>query len=235
MKRAICLFLSVVALLAIGQVALATPPPPLSTDSDITFVDGTIIINPPGTDDEHGFVGMDIEFGERRIPIRREMYVADGTVATQFGGYVPSDNAGVGQNGPYTEKNVGVLVTDSRAGSTAWDLKVRFYSFADIDSSVTDVFGGILHLLDGTPYSNAPGAAVGYAGTDELQVMNNGTFEILSTGMAEMIMQASIDLGIGSHGVYWTPDEVRFQPNLTFTNIGASRYQAKLYWVLAVN
>lgn len=215
--------LATLLLLSLSAVSLAAPPP-VNDESDVNirFSTGDIVIRPPENEKEHGFWPMDLNFGRRSKPIRREKYVADGTVATEINGAHPTEGDGMG--GPYTEAKVGVLVADERPASTSgWTLDV---SMAQFVSGGHPSFDATLWLLDGAVYTNGLNGSL-------IQLLGSGSIRIDTDGAANHVLVADTTLGPGSHGVTWTNDNIMLELSTDFGVIETDvNYQAQLTWLL---
>lgn len=217
------LTLSLVLLMVMGLFGVAQASSTKDSDANINFAPGEFIINPPGPgeEQEHGFKALEIYFGKRKIPTRREVYVADGTVATDIGGFLPQD--GIDQGGTLTPATVGVLITDSRPAPGAWDFQLKLGLF---EAPSMTSFGGTLSMFDGVGYTNTNKTI----GTD-LVVANSGDIVLVAGALsATPVLHGTATLGPGAHGATWQNSDIQFELDANFNAIGEADYTAKLTW-----
>lgn len=226
-SKVLLLVLALSMVLGMASVASASNPADKETNAHISFMPGGLIIDPPIDEKEHGFDPFDLLFGRRNQPIRREKYVADGTVATEINGSTPTD--GVGQAGPYTEDKVGIIVTDERATTTGWTLALKMGQFTSLGQ---DPFGGTLFLQNTVEYTNGANTNIGQLPTNDLQVMNAGDFSVDTDNQTVTLITAKSTLGTGKHGAWWNNYDIMFELDGTFTAITEAAYEATLTWVL---
>lgn len=191
--------------------------------SNIQFKPGGLVINPEPDPGEVGFEAMEINFGERNVPIRAEVYYADGT----------SDSLeGIAQGGgKTTEPVIGILVNDSRPDtqSTGWNYSVRMSQYVPMDTARNSPFDATLYLTDGTAYSNSGGNGLSLQGNGEIVIeTNNQTVSILTATQAA---------GKGSHGARWNREDIYLALGeggtpTGFTVITDDIYIATLTWTL---
>lgn len=225
-SNAVLFTLIAIMLLMVAPVANAQQTLSSDTDANIKFRAGKININPDPDIGEVGYTKMTLNFGERLVPAKRETYHADGNSDSEDG---------INQGGTVlTEKDIGVLVTDSRSSQllTGWVYKASLTSFRPTNSSNAP-FDGILYLRNGTGFTNAGDNKIGTA----LKLENSGDYTIASDGQSVLIMTATAELGKGSHGVQWTNDNVRLSLGdggtpTGFDVITNDIYKATLTWTL---
>lgn len=226
MKRA-AIFLTMLVLvlsLTLAQGASAQPSPE-SSKSYIQFQPGQLVINPDPDPGEVGFSNLQINFGERNVPIRAEVYYADGT----------SDSTeGVAQGGGLeTEPVVGILVNDARSASalTGWKYNVKLTSY--IPQGGGTAFDATVRLNSGIIYTNANQTKVGTA----LVLENGGSFVIATDNQNVTLLTATAALGNGSHGAHWARENISMKLGeggtpTGFQVITDDNYQAVMTWTL---
>lgn len=243
------LALALLMVFGIMPMASASTPPAANMEvnrtADIKFKGGEIEVVPPdpGQEDETGFTAFKLEFGQRPLPIRPEIYVSDGTSGTPTSsGGVTSEGAAL--SGTFTDDEVGVLVTDPRSTTTAWSLQVAMTKFED-SATTEPSFDAELALVNGSKYSTALASRV----ATELTIANttqdfsaagsaeNGIF-IRTDEIAVNVLSSTVDLGHGNHGVHWANENIRLKLqeqnalNTGFDVITETTYQSVLTWTL---
>lgn len=226
--RLTMLALALVMLLLPMCHAAAAPLREASSDANIDFRAGSIIINPDPIEDEVGFAGIEIHFGERTVPIRPEVYYADGRSDSVEG--VDKQNP----LAPLTDPVVGVLINDARASAAAtpWSFSVNLTEYA---STGNPSFRATLTLMDGEVLTNAHPSKVDTA----LTLENNGTIVVPTDGQNVPVLRATNALGKGSHGAKWTNDKIKLElgaSNLPggFDVITDVAYEATMTWSLSL-
>lgn len=205
-----------------------------TNEADIWFEAGDIIIDPNPNPEEVGFEPLQLEFGTRNVPIRPEIYVANGDSGLLLGGVPTAEGASTG--GTLTAPIVGVLITDERAlsATTGWTYKVSMTSFDSAGSEPS--FHATLTLADGDAYTSGSPSKLG----TDLVLNNSGTIVVPSNDTAVLVLTATDTMGPGMHGAEWTNDEI----TLALGSAGAPQaggfdvitdvaYQATLTWTLA--
>lgn len=229
--KLMALALALVMVMSLASVASATPTP-VQKDADITFVKGSIVIPPDPEPGKHGFDAMLLKFGSRKLPIRQERYVADGTSG--------STTDAVGQAGPYTEPRVGLLVENGDDEINTWTLKGRGTTF-DVTKGVPNAatsWSALINLsgaagytsfdgLNGSGIPNPPSASTNLtipSADIQLQcAQSSSTVTLMSTSSAQL----------GEFGVWWTNDNIYLEPaSADWNKIKQNTYTCVMTWSL---
>lgn len=214
-------------LMAMPVIALAND---LSseTEANIDFKSGDLDFPEEPDPEEVGFNKMQLNFGERSVPIRAEVYYADGESDSTEGKVL------AGSTAPLTEPTVGALVNDARAtaSATGWTVGVKLSRFRATNSA-NPSFDATLSLKDGTLFTNSDQAKLGTALVNE----DSGTHDIQTDDTYKLLLTATREMGKGAHGVFWENGKIaltlgRGGTDGGFDIITADSYQATLTWVL---
>lgn len=243
--KIVALALVLMSLLPMGALATSN----LSSDSDayIDFKAGEIENKDDFDEGEVGFKKINLKFGLRSIPIRAELYVADGTVETAFGSYLPQDGLWLGDftnpaevEAELTPEKVGVVVVDPRKTTTEWNYYGRLAKFVPSVAANAE-FDATLVLRNGVGYTNGDQALIG----TQLLIQNDptsGLIEIYTDDTGVLVLNAKSGLGRGTHGAMWTNDNILLQLVEADANpavggydvIKEDTYQAAMVWTLDV-
>lgn len=244
MKKLLTISLALVMALSLAATASAGSPDIKDSYANIEFAPGQLVINPDPDPDEVGFNPFTLEFGRRNVPIRREIYRANGESAGFIGtsGIVntpTTEGASLLPAGDHTLEDVGALVTDNRATAqlSAWKFSVKMSAFEE-STSVEPDFNADLYLYEGVGFTNSASATIGGdAVNDDMVVLSNnggtaGDFLVATDNTDVQLIEAKITAGKGSHGIQFKHDKIELALGTDFEGITDAEYVSTMTWTL---